>query len=81
MSLKQPRAKTSTLMISMGFDTSLDRAMETALREMMDYIVETRNISCTDAYTLCSVGVDFHVSQTVNTSKGVPALFSKALFA
>jgi acetamidase/formamidase len=68
-------------MITMGFDTSLDRAMETALREMIDYIVETRNISRMDAYTLCSVGVDFHVTQTVNTSKGVHGLLPKALFA
>jgi acetamidase/formamidase len=81
MSLKQPRAETSTHMITMGFDTSLDRAMETALREMIDYIVETRNISRMDAYTLCSVGVDFHVTQTVNTSKGVHGLLPKALFA
>ena len=81
MSLKQPRAETSTHMITMGFDTSLDRAMETALREMIDYIVETRTISRMDAYTLCSVGVDFHVTQTVNTSKGVHGLLPKALFA
>jgi acetamidase/formamidase len=81
MSLKQPRAETATHMITMGFDTSLDRAMETALREMIDYIVETRNISRMDAYTLCSVGVDFHVTQTVNTSKGVHGLLPKALFA
>ena len=74
MSLKQPRAETSTHMITLGFDTSLDRAMETALQEMIDYIVETRNISRMDAYTLCSVGVDFHVTQTVNTSKGIHGL-------
>jgi acetamidase/formamidase len=65
----------------MGFDTSLDRAMEIALREMIDYLVETKNITRMNAYTLCSVGVDFHVTQTVNTSKGVHGMLPKALFA
>jgi acetamidase/formamidase len=65
----------------MGFDTSLDRAMEIALREMINYLVETKNITRMDAYTLCSVGVDFHVTQTVNASKGVHGMLPKALFA
>jgi acetamidase/formamidase len=81
MVLKQPRAETPTHVITMGFDTSLDRAMETALREMIDYLVETKNITRMNAYTLCSVGVDFHVTQTVNTSKGVHGMLPKALFA
>jgi acetamidase/formamidase len=55
--------------------------METALREMIDYLVETKNITRMNAYTLCSVGVDFHVTQTVNTSKGVHRMLPKALFA
>jgi len=81
MKLKQPRAETPTHVITMGFDASLDRAMEIALREMIDYIVETKNISRIDAYTLCSVGVDFHVTQAVNTAKGVHGMLPKALFA
>jgi acetamidase/formamidase len=81
MKLVQPRAETPTHIITMGFDASLDRAMEIALKEMIDYIVETRNISRIDAYTLCSVGVDFHVTQTVNTSKGVHGMLPKALFS
>jgi acetamidase/formamidase len=81
MALKQPRAETATHIITMGFDASLDRAMETALKEMLDYLTGTRNLSRMDAYTLCSVGVDFHVTQTVNTSKGVHGMLPKALFA
>jgi acetamidase/formamidase len=81
LKLKQPRAETPTHVITMGFDGSLDRAMEIALREMIDYIVETKNISRIDAYTLCSVAVDFHVTQTVNTAKGVHGMLPKALFA
>jgi acetamidase/formamidase len=75
-----PRAETPTHIVTMGFDASLDRAMEIALREMIDYLVSTRNLSRLDAYTLCSVGVDFKVTQTVNTAKGVHGMLPKALF-
>jgi acetamidase/formamidase len=81
MKLVQPRAETDTHIITMGFDMSLDRAMEIALREMLAYLTETKNLSRMDAYTLCSVGVDFHVTQTVNTSKGVHGMLPKSLFA
>ena len=79
--LAQPRAETPTHIITMGFDPSLDRAMDIALKEMIAYLCETKNLHPLDAYTLCSVGVDFHVTQTVNTSKGVHGLLPKSLFA
>lgn len=81
MKLAQPRAETPTHIITMGFDPSLDRAMDIALREMIAYLCETKNLAPLDAYTLCSVGVDFHVTQTVNTSKGVHGMLPKSLFA
>lgn len=81
MRLSQPRAETPTHVITMGFDPSLDRAMDIALKEMIAYLSETKNLAAIDAYTLCSVGVDFHVTQTVNTSKGVHGMLPKSLFA
>lgn len=81
MRLAMPRAETDAHVITMGFDTSLDRAMETALREMIDHLCATKNLSRVDAYTLCSVAVDFHVTQTVNTAKGVHGMLPKSLFA
>lgn len=81
MRLTMPRAETATHVITMGFDASLDRAMEIALKEMIDYLCATRNLSRLDAYTLCSVGVDFRVTQTVNMAKGVHGMLPKSLFA
>ncbi len=81
MRLAMPRAETATHVITMGFDASLDRAMEIALKEMIDYLCATRNLSRLDAYTLCSVGVDFRVTQTVNMAKGVHGMLPKSLFA
>jgi acetamidase/formamidase len=80
MTLKNPRAETQSHIITMGFDTSLDRCMEIALRDMIDYLVSTKNLSALDAYTLCSVGVDFRITQSVNVAKGVHGMLPKRLF-
>jgi acetamidase/formamidase len=80
MKLANPRAETPTHIITMGFDPDLDRCMEIALKDMIDYIVSHKNLSRMDAYTLCSVAVDFHVTQAVNTSKGVHGMLPKSLF-
>jgi acetamidase/formamidase len=80
MKLSNPRAETPTHIITMGFDPDLDRCMEIALKDMIDYLVTAKNLSRMDAYTLCSVAVDFHVTQAVNTSKGVHGMLPKSLF-
>lgn len=80
MALARPRAETPTHIITMGFDPSLDRAMEIALRDMIDYLVAAKGLSRLDAYTLCSLAVDFRVTQTVNMAKGVHGMLPKALF-
>jgi acetamidase/formamidase len=81
MALQRPRAETATHVITMGFDPSLDRAMEIALRDMIDYLMTARGLSRLDAYTLCSLAVDFRVTQTVNVAKGVHGMLPKALFS
>jgi hypothetical protein len=50
-----------------------------ALREMIAFIVSRTNLSSADAYQLCSLAVDFHVTQTVNGEKGVHGLLKKGL--
>jgi acetamidase/formamidase len=54
--------------------------MKHALREMIAFIVSRANVSPADAYQLCSLAVDFHVTQTVNGEKGVHGLLKKGLF-
>jgi acetamidase/formamidase len=77
--LRYPRAETPTHWISMGMDPSLDQCMTMALRQMIAFIVERGGLSREDAYTLCSLAVDFRVTQTVNTHKGVHAMLKKSL--
>jgi acetamidase/formamidase len=77
--LRFPRAETPTHYVSMGLNEDLDLAMKQALREMIAFIVARMNVSAADAYQLCSLAVDFRVTQTVNGEKGVHGLLKKHL--
>lgn len=77
--LRYPRAETPTHWITMGMDPSLDSAMAIALRDMIALLGEREGLSREDAYTLCSLAVDFRITQTVNVHRGVHAMLPKAL--
>lgn len=78
--LTLPRGETATHWITMGLDPSLDQCLAIALREMIVLLGE-HGLSPDDAYTLCSLAVDFRVTQTVNTHRGVHAMLKKSLLA
>ncbi len=77
--LSYPRAETATHFISMGMNEDLDLAMKQALRQMIAFICARSNLSREEAYQLCSLAVDFHVTQTVNGEKGVHGMLRKGL--
>ena len=77
--LAYPRAETPTHFITMGMDPDLDQCLALALRDMIVLIGEKRGLSRADAYTLCSLAVDFRITQTVNVSRGVHAMLRKEL--
>ena len=78
-SLAYPRGETATHWITMGMDPDLDQCMAMALRDMIELLGEKAGLSCADAYTLCSLAVDFRITQTVNVHRGVHAMVAKAL--
>lgn len=63
----------------MAFDRDLDIAARSAVRDMVNLIVKRGGLAATNAYTLCSVAADLHVTQLVNVSKGVHMMLSKSL--
>jgi acetamidase/formamidase len=75
-----PRAETPTHYIAMGLHEDLDEATRLAVREMVDFLVATKKLSRDDAYMLCSLSADLHVTQAVDGVKGVHATLAKALF-
>ncbi|MDE1994119.1 MAG: acetamidase/formamidase family protein [Rhizobiaceae bacterium] len=74
-----PRAETPTHYITMGMDPDLDQCSVMALRDMIVLIGEKTGLSREDAYTLCSLAGDLHVTQTVNGNKGVHMMMAKSL--
>ena len=77
--LSYPRAETPKHYITMGMDPDLDQCAVIALRDMIKLICERSNLSKEDAYTLCSLAADLHVTQTVNGSKGIHVMLEKSL--
>jgi acetamidase/formamidase len=77
--LRFPRAETPTHYISMGMNEDLDLALKQALREMIAFICGRTNLSRDQAYQLCSLAVDFRVTQSVNGEKGVHGMLRKGL--
>jgi acetamidase/formamidase len=77
--LRRPYAETAQHIITMGFHPSLDGALKQALRDMIDYICARSRRTRAEAYMLCSLAVDFRVTQSVNGEKGIHGMLSKAI--
>ncbi|MEA3536657.1 acetamidase/formamidase family protein [Rhizobium sp. CC-YZS058] len=78
LTFRWPRAETPTHYITMGLDPDLDQCAIKALREMIALIGEKAGLSHADAYMLCSLAGDLHVTQTVNATKGVHMMMPKS---
>jgi len=74
-----PRAETPTHLIAFGLDADLDAAARQALKQMIDWVVAVSGVSRDEAYALCSIAADLHVTQTVNNVKGVHAMIAKSI--
>jgi acetamidase/formamidase len=81
LKVRWPRAETPTHYIAMGLHTDLDEAAKLATREMVDFLAAEKKMSRDDAYVLCSIAVDLHVTQLVDGTKGVHAMLAKSIFS
>ncbi|HEY4065099.1 MAG TPA: acetamidase/formamidase family protein [Puia sp.] len=78
--LHWPRAETPTHIISMGCDRDLNAATHIAVREMISYLMQEKNLSQADAYALCSVAADVDITQLVDGNVGVHVMLPKSIF-
>lgn len=78
--LKGPRGETPTHWIAMGLDPDLDKATILATKDAIDFLVTEKHLSREDAYSLCSIAVDFNITQAVDGTKGVHAMIPKSIF-
>jgi acetamidase/formamidase len=78
--LRWPRAETPSQYITMGLHEDLNEATRLATREMVEFLVDEKGLSRDEAYVLCSLAADLHVTQAVDQTKGVHATIAKAVF-
>jgi len=78
--LRWPRAETPTHYITMGLSENLDEAARLATREMIDFLMADKKMTRDEAYVLCSLAADLHVTQAVDQTKGVHASIAKSVF-
>jgi acetamidase/formamidase len=80
LKLRWPRAETPTHYMTMGFDEDLNQAVKNTVREMLDFLVTTKNLTRDDAYMLASVAADLSITEPVDGKKGVHAMIPKSIF-
>ena len=76
-----PRAETPTEYITMGMNLDLNEATKQAVRQMIEFLVDEKHMTRDDAYMLASVAADLHITQLVDTNKGVHMMVPKSIFA
>lgn len=80
LKLTTPVAETPTDIITMGFAPTLDEAFEFALNQMIDLLKSFVGMSAEEAYVLCSLAVNFRITQVVNVpQKGVHGMLPKSI--
>ena len=80
LQLSAPLAETPTHIITLGFGETLDQAFECALQQMMTFLEHFAGLSAEEAYVLCSLAVNFHITQVVNRPhKGVHGMLPKSI--
>jgi acetamidase/formamidase len=80
MKLERPMAETPTHWILTSYHPSLDEALKIALKDAIDFLVAKKGLTKNEAYALCSLAVDFRITQVVDGNKGVHAMIPKSIF-
>lgn len=75
-----PRAETPSAYISLGFDSDLKKATTMATEQMISFLAARRHLSRDDAYMLCSVAGNLHITELVDQNVGVEMLLPKRIF-
>ncbi len=65
-SIKEPQYETVNYYATTGFATTIDEAAKKATRFMIEYLMQTRDLSWEEAYMLCSLAGDLKIAETVD---------------
>jgi acetamidase/formamidase len=75
-----PMAEDATHYLLIGIDHDLDRAMRFAVLEVVRFLSEEKGMTEAKAFSLASIGVDFHAAEVVDGTQIVTAKIPKSLF-
>ena len=78
--LERPMAETPAHWITMAFHEDLNEAMRIALRDAVTFLSNAKGLNSEEAYRLCSLAVDFRVTQVVDGNKGIHGMIPKNIF-
>jgi acetamidase/formamidase len=78
-SINWPIACTPTHLMTMAMHEDLDDAARLAMREMIALLEKHYAMDFHDAYRLCSIAADMHVTQFVNGNRGIHVMLPRAL--
>lgn len=75
-----PFAESPTHIVIMGFGQTLDDAFDMAVKQTVNWLQKFAGFQEEDAYVLCSIAVNFRITQAVNNpQKGVHAMVPKSV--
>ena len=78
--LTMPRVETDQHYIMMGIDLDLNRALQQAVDQVVEFLVTEKGLSPTRALSLASIAVDFHVAEAVDLTQLVTGKIPKSIF-
>jgi acetamidase/formamidase len=64
----------------MGIDLDLDRAMQKAVREVIDFLITEKGLTPDRAFSLASIAVDFQIGEVVDLTQVITGMIPKSLF-
>lgn len=75
-----PRAETFSHYVTLGFEQDLTTATRKATERMINFISKEKNITRSEAYSLCSIAADLRITQVVNGIMGAHVMMPKTIF-
>jgi acetamidase/formamidase len=78
--VKWPRVETPTQYMTFGADKDLTEATRIAVREMTNFLIESRGLSRSDANAVTGMAADLHMSEIVDEHMGVYMTIPKSIF-
>ena len=80
-SITWPVACTPSHLMTMAVHEDLDNAARLAMREMIALLEKHYAMDFHDAYRLCSIAADMHVTQFVNMNRGIHVTLPRSILA